>query len=457
MVVECVDERHIRRAAWLFPAYLLLINVFVLPIAIGGLLIFGPGQANPETFVLSLPLGQGAPALALFAYIGGLSALTGMLIVETVAVSTMVCNDLVMPTLLRLGRFGARAGGDLTRLLLNIRRTAIVAVLMLGYLYFRVAGEAYALVSIGLISFAAVAQFAPALLGGIYWRGGTGAGALGGLLGGFAIWAYTLMLPSVAKSGWIAVGLPRARPARDRAARARTAVRPCRPRQPHPLAVLEPVDQPRALRRPLARPQPLGPRGEPGAALRRRLPPRRRRAGVLARPRPARRPAHARRPLPRPRPRQRALRRARPRDRRPGPRPRRRRPPRRPGGAPGRRRRRHRLGARHGRIGRPGGAALGRRRARDPRRGLAAPRLRPRARGEVALARAGDRRAPRRQRAAAEPRPPEGRLHVLGHPRAPHAADLDPRPLRADARQPGHGAPSSARSSSGSSSPRASA
>ena len=104
-----------------------------------------------------------------------------MLIVETVAVSTMVCNDLVMPTLLRLGRFGARAGGDLTRLLLNIRRAAIVAVLMLGYLYFRVAGEAYALVSIGLISFAAVAQFAPALLGGIYWRGGTGAGALGGL------------------------------------------------------------------------------------------------------------------------------------------------------------------------------------------------------------------------------------------------------------------------------------
>ncbi len=206
MVVECVDERHIRRAAWLFPAYLLLINVFVLPIAVGGLLVFGLGQADPETFVLSLPLGHGAPALALFAYIGGLSAVTGMLIVETVAVSTMVCNDLVMPTLLRLGGFGSRRGGDLTRLLLNIRRAAIVAVLMLGYLYFRVAGEAYALVSIGLISFAAVAQFAPALLGGIYWRGGTGAGALGGLLGGFALWAYTLMLPSVAKSGWMSTG-----------------------------------------------------------------------------------------------------------------------------------------------------------------------------------------------------------------------------------------------------------
>jgi signal transduction histidine kinase len=206
MVVECVDERHLRRAAWVFPGYLLLINVFVLPIAIGGLVFFGPGTMDAETFVLSLPLGNGAPGLALLAYVGGLSAATGMLIVETVAIATMVCNDLVMPTLLRLPGFGGGAGRDLTRLLLNIRRAAILAVLMLGYLYFRVAGEAYALVSIGLISFAAVAQFAPALLVGMYWRGGTRAGALGGLIGGFALWAYTLMLPSVARSGWMPDG-----------------------------------------------------------------------------------------------------------------------------------------------------------------------------------------------------------------------------------------------------------
>ena len=203
MVVECVEERHLRRAAWVFPGYLLLINVFVLPIAIGGLVLFGPGRMDAETFVLSLPLAHGAPTLALFAYVGGLSAATGMLIVETVAIATMVCNDLVMPALLRLPAFGRRASGDLTRQLLNIRRGAILAVLMLGYLYFRIAGEAYALVSIGLISFAAVAQFAPALFGGMYWRGGTRIGALGGLLGGFAVWVYTLMLPSVAKSGWI--------------------------------------------------------------------------------------------------------------------------------------------------------------------------------------------------------------------------------------------------------------
>jgi Na+/proline symporter/nitrogen-specific signal transduction histidine kinase len=200
MVVENVDERHLKRAAWAFPAYLLAINVFVLPIALGGLLHFGRGTVNADTFVLSLPLAAGQHALALVAFIGGLSAATGMVIVEAIAVSTMVCNDLVMPGLLRLGRFGAR--DDLTRVLLHVRRGAILGVLLLGYAYFHLAGEAYALVSIGLISFAAVAQFAPAVLGGMYWKGGTRQGALAGLLGGFGVWVYTLMLPSIAKSGW---------------------------------------------------------------------------------------------------------------------------------------------------------------------------------------------------------------------------------------------------------------
>jgi len=176
----------------------------VLPIALGGLLHFGKGGADPETFVLSLPLAQGQPVLALLAFIGGLSAATGMIIVEAIAVSTMVSNDLVMPLLLRLrGRDDAR---DLSGTPLAVRRVVIVALLLLGYLYFRIAGEAYALVSIGLISFAAVAQFAPALLGGMFWKGGTRAGALAGLGAGFALWTYTLMLPSIAKSGWLATG-----------------------------------------------------------------------------------------------------------------------------------------------------------------------------------------------------------------------------------------------------------
>lgn len=203
MVVENVRESHLRRAVWVFPLYLLAINLFVLPIALGGLLYFEGAKVNADNFVLSLPLAAGQPALALFAFIGGLSAATGMVIVETIAVSTMVCNELVMPLLLRTAHFTSEARSDLTRVLLVIRRAAILLVLVLGYVYFHLAGEAYALVSIGLISFAAVAQFAPAVLGGLYWKGATRMGALVGLAAGFLMWGYTLMLPSLAKSGWL--------------------------------------------------------------------------------------------------------------------------------------------------------------------------------------------------------------------------------------------------------------
>src|SRR4030095_13837381 len=119
----------------------------------------------------------------------------------------MVCNDLVMPVLLRLQRLRLNERRDLTGLLLGIRRGAIVGILLLGYVYFRLAGEAHALVSIGLISFAAVAQFAPVVLGGIFWKGGTRRGALAGLSAGFAVWFYTLLLPALARSGWLPIGL----------------------------------------------------------------------------------------------------------------------------------------------------------------------------------------------------------------------------------------------------------
>jgi Na+/proline symporter/nitrogen-specific signal transduction histidine kinase len=202
-VVESVNEKHVLRAVWLFPLYLLLINIFVLPIALGGLMHFTPGSVDADTFVLTLPMAEKQEALALFVFIGGLSAATGMVIVETIALSTMVCNDLVMPVLLRLKWLRLHARNDLSGLLLSIRRWAIAVILMLGYIYFRAAGEAYALVAIGLISFAAVAQFAPAIFGGIYWKNATRNGAAAGLSAGFAVWAYTLLLPSFAKSGWM--------------------------------------------------------------------------------------------------------------------------------------------------------------------------------------------------------------------------------------------------------------
>ncbi len=204
-VVENVDERHLTKAVWLFPLYLFAINIFVLPIAFGGLLHFPSGRIDADTFVLTLPIAQNQAGLALLAFIGGLSAATGMVIVETIALSTMVCNDLVMPVLLRWKRLRLTERPDISGLLLAIRRGAIVAILVLGYLYFYLAGEAYALVSIGLISFTAVAQFAPAIIGGIYWKGGTRLGATAGLTAGFLLWLYTLLLPSFAKSGWLPI------------------------------------------------------------------------------------------------------------------------------------------------------------------------------------------------------------------------------------------------------------
>lgn len=202
LTVENVNEDHIRKAAWLFPLYLFAINIFVLPVAFAGLIAF-PLGVDADTFVLALPMIERQEGLALLIFLGGLSAATGMVIVETVALSTMLCNDLVMPVLLRIRALRLNERADLSRLLLGIRRGSIVFVIMLGYLYYQLIGDSYTLVSIGLVSFAAAAQFGPAILIGMYWRGATRLGAYIGLGGGFLVWFYTLLLPSFARSGWI--------------------------------------------------------------------------------------------------------------------------------------------------------------------------------------------------------------------------------------------------------------
>ena len=199
-VVENVNERHVEKAVWLFPLYLFLINIFVLPIALAGRMAFGDG-VSPDMYVLLFPLAQQQNGLTLLVFVGGLSAATGMIIVETVALSTMLSNDLIFPWLLRSGALGKEQ--NLPALMLRLRRGVIMVLVLLGYLFFRGTGDAVSLVSIGLISFAAVAQFAPALLGGIYWKGGTRTGALLGLLGGFIVWAYTLPLPLLTETGWL--------------------------------------------------------------------------------------------------------------------------------------------------------------------------------------------------------------------------------------------------------------
>ncbi len=202
-VVENVNEEHLKKAMWLFPLYLIAINIFVLPVAVGGLMHFAGGVMDADTFVLTLPMAKHQEGLALLVFIGGLSAATSMVIVETVALSTMICNDLVMPVLLRLNLFQLDQRKDLSSLLLTIRRGSIVLVMLLGYAYFHLVVKHYTLVSIGMISFAAVAQFGPAILGGIFWKGGTRAGALYGLLAGFFVWAYTLVLPSLSQAGFL--------------------------------------------------------------------------------------------------------------------------------------------------------------------------------------------------------------------------------------------------------------
>ncbi len=211
-VVENDNENDTKKAAWLFPLYLIAINLFVVPIAAAGLLTFPSGSVDADMFVVALPLSAGQDAVSLIAFIGGLSAATAMVIIATVALSIMVCNDLVIPIILRGKTLGIVLRQDMGGVLLNIRRTAIFCIILLSYLYYQVIGSSFALASIGLLSFAAIAQFAPAFFGGLIWRRATARGAIAGILTGFGVWAYTLLLPSFISSGWFSADFLEAGP-----------------------------------------------------------------------------------------------------------------------------------------------------------------------------------------------------------------------------------------------------
>jgi signal transduction histidine kinase/Na+/proline symporter len=203
-IVENNGSREVGRASWLFPLYLIAINIFVVPIAIAGLLTFENGTVDKDMFLLALPLSQGAEVFTIIAFLGGLSAATAMVIMESVALSIMVCNDLVMPIILHRRQIGSTERRDMGAVLLTIRRCAIFAILLLAYSFYWLVGDAYGLATIGLLSFAAIAQFAPAFFGGLVWRGATANGAIAGILAGFAVWIYTLLVPYFVKAGLLA-------------------------------------------------------------------------------------------------------------------------------------------------------------------------------------------------------------------------------------------------------------
>ncbi|MGE4409198.1 MAG: PAS-domain containing protein [Sphingobium sp.] len=194
-VIGAGEPDDVMRARWPFALYLLVVALVVLPVSLAGMTVHPPGIA-PDLLVLGLPLAHGAEMMALFAFLGGFSAATGMVVVETIALSTMLSNDLIAPIMLR--NRPAAGDADLGRMMLRIRRAAIVAVMGAALVYARMVSESERLAVIGLTAFAAMAQFAPALILAV--RGGNrdAVAAKAGLLTGLLVWGYTLFLPELA-------------------------------------------------------------------------------------------------------------------------------------------------------------------------------------------------------------------------------------------------------------------
>ncbi len=197
-VAENTNESHIKTATWVFPLYLLLINIFVIPIALGGKILL-PSNIDPDSYVLAMPLINGSEGLALFTFIGGFSAATGMIIVSTTALSLIATNNIFVPLLLkRVDNKQLYAS-----LPLRSRRLAVFIILFLAYIYYKVVADQFSIVSIGLISFAAMIQFLPAIVGALFWKDANKKGVLAGLIAGFIIWGYTLVVPTMAEVGWV--------------------------------------------------------------------------------------------------------------------------------------------------------------------------------------------------------------------------------------------------------------
>lgn len=202
-VVENVNENHLRKAQWLFPLYLLIINIFVIPIALGGKLLLANSNVKADNFLLEIPLYFKQEGLAFLTYLGGFSAATSMIIVECTALTVMFSNNLLMPLLVSRPGWQERLGQSTGNFVITARRLFIAVIILLAYVYYRNVSDRYSLVSVGMVSFAAVAQLAPAAIGGIFWKRASLVGAIGGILMGGLMWLYTLIIPSMVSNGFI--------------------------------------------------------------------------------------------------------------------------------------------------------------------------------------------------------------------------------------------------------------
>jgi len=196
-VVENMDEKYIARSMYLFPLYMFLISLFVIPIAFAGIILFDAG-GKPDYYFLTILLHQKESFWAILVYLGGIAASTGMIIVSSVSLGTVFVNNLLVPIFVKV--LVKRKIGSV---LIHLKRFMIIVIILLGYFYFYFIGSSFSLVSIGLTSFAAVTQLAPIILCGIFFKTVNAKGAVAGLTAGFCIWFYTLIVPFMAEAGII--------------------------------------------------------------------------------------------------------------------------------------------------------------------------------------------------------------------------------------------------------------
>lgn len=205
MVVENGDIRDFYKARWLFPVYLVLTSLFVLPLAVAGNSLLG-ASVPADGYVIALPKMLGSESMAVLAYMGGVSAAMSMVILATIALSTMVSNECLMPLILRHSDLGGRDQFQFSGMLLNMRRSIILVLLLMAYVVYRVLGSGSlqsGLAGLGQISFGAVVQLIPAVVGGLYLQESNRKAVSAGLLAGFAIWFFALIIPFLVEAGWV--------------------------------------------------------------------------------------------------------------------------------------------------------------------------------------------------------------------------------------------------------------